>query len=49
VILALEDHRYDTYSSEMEEEIEAVYDAIDDMTGLLRRETDDDGRYDAWA
>jgi hypothetical protein len=49
VILALEDHRYDTYSFEIEEEIEAVFDAIDDMTGLLRRETDDDGRYDAWA
>lgn len=49
VIIAMEDDKYDTYSFEIEEDIEAVFEAIDDMTGLLRRETDDDGRYDPWA
>ena len=49
VIIAMEDNRYDTYSFTYEEDIEAVYEAIDDLTGLLRRETDDDGRYDPWA
>lgn len=49
VIIAMEDNRYDTYSFTTEEDIEAVYEAIDDLTGLLRRETDDDGRYDPWA
>lgn len=49
VIIAMEDDKYDAYSFEMEEDIEAVFEAIDDMTGLLRRETDDDGRYDPWA
>ena len=49
VIIAMEDNRYDTYSFTTEEDIEAVYEAIDDFTGLLRRETDDDGRYDPWA
>ena len=48
VIIALEDNRYDTFSFDFEEDIEAVFEAIDDMTGLLRRETDDDGRYDPW-
>ena len=48
-IIAMEDNRYDTYSFETEEDIEAVFEAIDEMTGLLRRETDDDGRNDAWA
>ena len=49
VIIAMEDNRYDTYSFTYEEDIEAVYEAIDDFTGLLRREMDDDGRYDPWA
>lgn len=49
VIIAMEDDKYDTYSFETEEDIEAVFEAIDEMTGLLRRETDDDGRYDPWA
>lgn len=49
VIIAMEDNRYDTYSFTYDEDIEAVYEAIDDLTGLLRRETDDDGRYDPWA
>ena len=49
VIIAMEDDKYDTYSFEIEEDIEAVFEAIDDLTGLLRRETDDDGRYDPWA
>jgi hypothetical protein len=49
VIIAMEDDKYDTYSFEIEEDIEAVFEAIDEMTGLLRRETDDDGRYDPWA
>ncbi len=49
VIIAMEDSRYDTYSFDTEEDIENVYEAIDELTGLLRRETDDDGRYDPWA
>ena len=49
IIIAMEDDRYDTYSFDTEEDIENVFEAIDDMTGLLRRETDDDGRYDPWA
>lgn len=49
VIIAMEDDKYDTYSFETEEDIEAVFEAIDEMTGILRRETDDDGRYDPWA
>ena len=32
-----------------EEDIENVFEAIDELTGLLRREMDDDGRFDAWA
>ena len=28
---------------------ENVFEAIDELTGLLRREMDDDGRFDAWA
>ena len=50
VIIAMEDSKYDTYSFDTEEDIENVVEAIDDLTGgLLIRETDDDGRYDAWA
>lgn len=50
VIIALEDNRYDTWSFEFEEDIEGVYDQIDDITGLLRRDLgQEDGRYDAWA
>ena len=50
VIIGMEDSQYDTYSFETEEDIENVFEAIDDLTGgLLRRETDDDGRYDPWA
>jgi hypothetical protein len=49
VIIALEDNKYDTYSFDTEEDIENVFEAIDDLTGLLRRETDDTGQYDPWA
>lgn len=49
IIIALEDDKYNTSSFETEEDIENVFEAIDDLTGLLRRETDDDGRYDPWA
>lgn len=49
VIIALEDSKYNTYSFNTEEDIENVFEAIDDMTGLLRRETDDNGQYDPWA
>lgn len=49
VIIALEDKKYDTCSFNTEEDIENVFEAIDDLTGLLRRETDDTGQYDPWA
>ena len=49
VIIALEDKEHNTSSFENEEDIENVFEAIDDLTGILRRETDDDGRYDPWA
>ena len=49
VIIALEDEEYITYAFDMEEDIESVFEAIDELTGLLRREMDDDGRFDAWA
>lgn len=49
VIIALEDRRYDTHSFDTEEDIETVFEAIDELTGLLRRETDDTGQYDPWA
>ena len=49
VIIALEDAEYITYAFDTEEDIENVFDAIDELTGLLRREMDDDGRFDAWA
>ena len=49
VIIALEDAEYITYAFDMEEDIESVFEAIDELTGLLRREMDDDGRFDAWA
>ena len=49
IIIALEDDKHNTSSFETEEDIENVFEAIDDLTGLLRRETDDDGRYDPWA
>ena len=49
VIVALEDAEYITYAFDMEEDIESVFEAIDELTGLLRREMDDDGRFDAWA
>ena len=49
VIIALEDAEYITYAFDMEEDIEGVFEAIDELTGLLRREMDDDGRFDAWA
>jgi hypothetical protein len=49
VIIALEDIEQNTSSFENEEDIENVFEAIDDLTGILRRETDDDGRYDPWA
>ncbi|MBQ5751345.1 MAG: hypothetical protein IIV89_00715 [Bacteroidaceae bacterium] len=37
VIIVMEDNRYDTYSFTNKEDIEAVYEAINDLTGLLRR------------
>ena len=49
IIIALEDNENKTSSFENEEDIENVFEAIDDLTGILRRETDDDGRYDPWA
>ena len=49
IIIALEDNRYESYSFDTEEDIENVFEAIDDLTGLLRRETDDTGQYDPWA
>ena len=49
VIIALEDAEYITYAFDMEEDVENVFEAIDELTGLLRREIDDDGRFDAWA
>ena len=49
IVIALEDTENNTSSFEDEEDIENVFDAIDDLTGILRRETDDDGRYDPWA
>ena len=49
VIIALEDAEYITYAFDTEEDIENVFEAIDELTGLLRREMDDDGRFDAWA
>lgn len=49
IIITLEDKENNTSSFENEEDIENVLEAIDDLTGILRRETDDDGRYDPWA
>ncbi len=49
IIIALEDNEYNSSSFENEEDIENVFEAIDDLTGVLRRETDDNGQYDAWA
>ena len=49
IIIALEDNEQNIFSFENEDEIENVFEAIDDLTGILRRETDDDGRYDPWA
>ena len=49
IIIALEDNEHNISSFENEEEIEKVFEAIDDLTGILRRETDDDGRYDSWS
>ena len=49
VIIALEDDENKISSFDNEEDIENVFEAIDDLTGILRRETDDDGRYDPWA
>jgi len=50
VIIAMEDHRYDTYSFDIEEDIEAVYDMIDELSGgLLTRDWgQEDGIFDAW-
>ena len=49
VIIALEDAEYITYAFDTEEDIENVFESIDELTGLLIREMDDDGRFDAWA
>ena len=37
VIMALEDHRYDTYSFYFQEDLEAVFDEISALTGGLAR------------
>lgn len=49
-IIALEDSKYDTYSFETEEDIENVYEAINELSGgLLRRDNGErDSKYDAW-
>ena len=49
VIVALEDAEYINYAFDTEEDIENVFESIDELTGLLIREMDDDGRFDAWA
>ena len=49
IIIALDDNGHNISSFENEDDIENVFEAIDDLTGILRRETDDDGRYDPWA
>ena len=49
IIIALEDNERNSSSFENEEDIENVFEAIDDLTDILRRETDDNGQYDAWA
>ena len=49
IIISLEDNEHNIFSFENEEEIENVFEAIDELTGILRSETDDDGRYDPWA
>ena len=49
VIIALEDAEYITYAFDTEEDIENIFESIDELTGLLIREMDDDGRFDAWA
>ena len=49
IIIALEDKENNASPFESEEDIENVFEAIDDLSGILRRETDDDGRYDSWA
>ena len=49
IIIALEDNEHNISSFEDEEDIENVFEAIDELTGMLRRETDDDGRYDPWS
>lgn len=49
IIIALEDKENNASSFESEEDIENVFEAIDDLSGILRRETDDDGRFDPWA
>ena len=49
VIIALEDAEYITYAFDTEEDIENVFELIDELTGLLIRGMDDDGRFDAWA
>ena len=48
-MIALEDDENKISSFDNEEDIENVFETIDDITGMLRRETDDDGRYDPWA
>ena len=49
IIIALEDNEHNISSFENEEDMENVFEAIDELTGILRRETDDDGRYDSWS
>ena len=49
IIIALEDNEHNISSFENEEDMENVFEAIDELTGILRRETDDDGRYDPWS
>lgn len=49
IIIALEDKEHNISSFENEEDIENVFETIDNLSGILRRETDDDGRYDSWS
>ena len=49
IIIAFEDNEHNISSFENEEDMENVFEAIDELTGILRRETDDDGRYDSWS
>ena len=50
VIITMEDSRYESQSFIYEEDVENVYEAIDDITGLLSRDFgQEDGKFDPWA